>query len=351
MVSERLFYFVHGLVTMYFIMAGCSRVRRPEASRLERLCGVILLYWALLELKDLIFYAAPVFRENYISNLLILVDMTAIPAGFCFVAELLNAGWCTVKRVLLYLSPYLVAIVLYALTESVWLYHGIFIYTVLYGIGFLVYIYRSVKRYNRMLSENYSNIEFLHVNWLLEVVVMLVATFVAWTISCYFTSWIVDSCYQLLLLGMWVVTLYHADRQQTPTLEQTSSATSAKMPSDGVLSGALVVKLDNLLVEEKIWRNPQLTLSDLAVAVGTNRTYLSNYLNHSLNTTFYDYINGYRLEAALKVLDDPASTATMVEIAESCGFNSISTFRRVFVRAKGCSLAEYRQNVLDANKA
>ena len=122
------------------------------------------------------------------------------------------------------------------------------------------------------------------------------------------------------------------------------------MPSDGVLSDVMIHKLEHLLIEEQIWKNPQLTLADLAMAVGTNRTYLSNYLNHSLSTTFYDYINSFRLEAALKILDDPTSTATMVDIAELCGFNSISTFRRVFVRAKGDSLAEYRQRVLKSNK-
>lgn len=80
--------------------------------------------------------------------------------------------------------------------------------------------------------------------------------------------------------------------------------------------------------------------------VGTNRTYLSNYLNNTLNTTFYDYINGFRLKAALEQLNDPASSVTMVELAESCGFNSTSTFRRVFVRAMGCSYVEYRDRIL-----
>jgi AraC-like DNA-binding protein len=147
---------------------------------------------------------------------------------------------------------------------------------------------------------------------------------------------------------MWMVMLRHADRQQTPHIEPSSPP--LKMPSDGVLSDVMLHKLEHLLIEEQIWKNPQLTLADLAMAVGTNRTYLSNYLNHSLSTTFYDYINSFRLEAALKILDDPTSTATMVDIAELCGFNSISTFRRVFVRAKGYSLAEYRQRVLKSNK-
>ncbi len=97
--------------------------------------------------------------------------------------------------------------------------------------------------------------------------------------------------------------------------------------------------------QDRLWLNPHLTLADLAAEVGTNRTYLSNYLNNTLHTTFYDYINGFRLEAALRRLHDPDSTTTMVEIAEQCGFNSISTFRRVFVRAKGCSFVEYRHRI------
>lgn len=347
MISERLFYFIHGLVTMYFLVAGWSRCVKPASSRLERLCGVLLLYWGFLEIKDLVFYAEPIFRDNFISDLLILVDMTAIPAGFCFVIELLDSGWCTFKRAAWLFVPYVVAIILFAILGSKWIFHGVFIYSVLYGLCQLIYIYFAVKRYNRMLNENYSNTEFLQVSWLLEVVVMLVVTFGAWSISCYFSSWVVDSCYQLLLLSMWVLVIYHADRQQVPSFEPTSPI---KLPSNGVLNEALVTKLERLLTDEKIWINPHLTLADLAAAVGTNRTYLSNYLNGSLNTTFYDYINGFRLEAALAMLNDPTSTATMVEIAEACGFNSISTFRRVFVKVKGCSLAEYRQRVLAASK-
>lgn len=345
MINERLFYFIHGFVTMWFLMAGWSRVFHKDAPRLKRMCGIILLYWGFLELKDLAFYATPVIRENLISNLLVLVDMTAIPIAFGFVAELIHTGWTSTKRVALYLAPYVLAMVLYVITESMWVFNVTYIYTTIYGISFLVYLVFAIKRYNKMLNENFSNIEFLHVGWLREVVILLVVSFIAWSISCYFSSWIVDSAYQILLLAMWSLILYHADRHQTPHEDSTlPSIPPLRLPSDGVLNQILVHKLELLLTENEIWKNPQLTLSDLAIEVGTNRTYLSNYLNNSLNTTFYDYINSFRLKAAIKKLEDPNSTATMVEIAETCGFNSISTFRRVFVRAMGCSLSEYRQS-------
>ena len=332
---------------MWFLVTGFLRISRSETSRLKRMCGFILLCWGFLELKDLAFYAAPVIRDNFISNLLVLIDMTAIPTAFGFVVELIHAGWTSPKRVLLYLSPYILAVVLYAITESMWVFYGTFVYTVIYGVCLLVYLYFAIKRYNKRLSENYSNIESLSVEWLWEVVVMLVVAFIVWSVSCYFSSWIVDSCYQLLLLTMWIIIIYHADRQQSPNPDDSPPL---KLPSDGVLSDVLVHKLEVLLSEKEIWKNPHLTLLDLAAEVGTNRTYLSNYLNNSLNTNFYDYINSFRLKAALKILEDPASTATMVEIAETCGFNSISTFRRVFVKAKGCSLVEYRQKVLKESR-
>ena len=34
-----------------------------------------------------------------------------------------------------------------------------------------------------------------------------------------------------------------------------------------------------------------------------------------------------------------------IEIAEACGFNSLSTFRRVFIREKGCSFIQYKEQI------
>ena len=345
MLDERLFYFIHGMVTMYFLVAGLHRVSRDNASRLERVCGYVLLYWFFLEAKDLVFYVTPVFRDNYISNLLILIDMTAVTAGCSFVIELLNPGWFTLRRAFGLVFPFLLSISAYALTEAEWIMHATFIFVVCYSIGFTIYMVYAVRRYNRMLRENFSNIEYVHVRWLKGVAVMLAACLVVWIISCYYSSWVVDSCYQLLLLLLWVVTLSFADRQRAPQLAPTS-AVNVKPEGDDLVTTLLEHNLDELMREKRVWMEPHLTLPDLAALVGTNRTYLSNYLNNTLHTTFYDYINGFRMEAALALLNDPDSTLTMVEVAESCGFNSISTFRRVFVRAMGCSYVEYRNRIL-----
>ncbi len=345
MLDERLFYFIHGAVTIYFLMAGLHRINRKDASRLERVCGYILLYWCFLETKDLVFYAAPIFRDNYLSNILILIDMTAITAGCSFVIELLNAGWFTPRRALALVSPFLLSILAYAVLDAECVVHATFIFAVLYSIAFVLYMIYAVRRYNRILRENLSNIEYVHVRWLKGVAVMLAICLAVWITSCYYSSWIIDSCYQILLLLLWVVTLYFADRQRAPQIASISPANAAA-EGDNMVITLLERNLEQLIHEQRVWMKPHLTLPELASLAGTNRTYLSNSLNNTLNTTFYDYINNFRLKAALEYLDDPDTSLTMVELAEMCGFNSISTFRRVFVRAMGCSYVDYRDQVL-----
>ena len=342
MISERLFYFIHGAVTMFFLIAGLQRSFGHKVSRLQRLCGYILLYWAFLELKDLLFYTEPIVRNDYFSNLLVLFDMTAVPASICFVLEMIHVGWCTPRRMLLMVLPFIVAFVSYLIFASNLIFDALFVYAVLYSLLMVVYIYFAVKRYNKLVEENLSNTENVSVNWLSSVVIMLVVCFVLWIVSCYFTSWIVDGCYQLALLLMWVIMLYYSDRQKVVKMH---FPVQIKATED--IEAQLGAKLELLMNKDEVWKNPHLSLADLALMIGTNRTYLSNYLNSTQNKTFYDYVNGYRIEAALRMMHGNECTNTMVEIAENSGFNSISTFRRVFSRVTGCSFGEYRQKMLE----
>ncbi|MDR0811873.1 MAG: helix-turn-helix domain-containing protein, partial [Paludibacter sp.] len=92
-----------------------------------------------------------------------------------------------------------------------------------------------------------------------------------------------------------------------------------------------------------LYLNPTLTIEELTNAVGTNRTYLSNYLHKELNTNFYEYVNFFRIKKVCEmILVD--ETKKIEIIAEACGFNSISTFRRAFVKQTGKTPSEYKEN-------
>jgi AraC-like DNA-binding protein len=86
-----------------------------------------------------------------------------------------------------------------------------------------------------------------------------------------------------------------------------------------------------------------LTLQKLATLLGTNRQYLSNYINREKQKTFYEYINDFRLEEAKKLLDnwDVERRHSMDDVATLSGFNSYATFLRSFVKKYGESPSKY----------
>lgn len=98
---------------------------------------------------------------------------------------------------------------------------------------------------------------------------------------------------------------------------------------------------DRVFNEKQIYLNPLLNINDLAKELGTNRTYVSNYINQQLNTTFYDYVNSWRVKKAIVLLE--TTNLSLQEIATKSGFNSISSFRRYFVSRMGQTPSSYKK--------
>lgn len=83
----------------------------------------------------------------------------------------------------------------------------------------------------------------------------------------------------------------------------------------------------------------EVNLDAYAQYVGTNRSYLSRYLNQELNTTFYDYLNNKRLDHAIDLMK--TSRARISDVAFASGYADTSTFRRNFKKYKGLPPRRY----------
>jgi AraC-like DNA-binding protein len=94
---------------------------------------------------------------------------------------------------------------------------------------------------------------------------------------------------------------------------------------------------------ERPYRNENLTLADLAAQLGTTPHRLSEVLNASLNATFYDFVNGYRVRDVQERLAGPdGAQRTYLALALDAGFASKSTFNAVFKKHTGMTPSEYR---------
>lgn len=84
----------------------------------------------------------------------------------------------------------------------------------------------------------------------------------------------------------------------------------------------------------------QITLNDVANAVGLETKYFSVLFKKSIGVSYKDFLNETRLKYALQCISQ--SDVSITEICYSCGYGSVSNFNRMFKRKYGMSPNEYR---------
>lgn len=99
-------------------------------------------------------------------------------------------------------------------------------------------------------------------------------------------------------------------------------------------------------LSEKRFLAPQLTIDDLAAEMGTNKLYMSRYINRKHGDNFSTWITKLRLEEAKSYMRENPNVK-QEEVAIHSGFSSSSYFSRVFSRFESMTPSAWRkeQNV------
>jgi len=112
----------------------------------------------------------------------------------------------------------------------------------------------------------------------------------------------------------------------------------------------LKAKLDYAMQSENIYRDINLSLSDLAYKFETDIKTISMIVNIGMGKSFYEYINEYRIEEfKTKILDSEFDHLTFEAIAASCGFKSKSSFNAAFKRHTGVTPREFKKSRMAVN--
>jgi AraC-like DNA-binding protein len=100
-----------------------------------------------------------------------------------------------------------------------------------------------------------------------------------------------------------------------------------------------------LMEEDKEYLNSELTLPNLADLMDCSVNHLSQVINAGFGTSFYDFLNSYRIGDAKDILtaDGDASLA-ILDIPFAVGFNTNSAFYSAFKKATGQTPAQYRRD-------
>jgi len=104
-------------------------------------------------------------------------------------------------------------------------------------------------------------------------------------------------------------------------------------------------ELLQIMKEQKVFTNSDLSLSELANLVNISPQHLSQIINEKFNQNFSEFINAFRVEEAKKLLLDPNNRhLNILAIAYEAGFNSKSTFNSAFKKATQRTPSEFINN-------
>ena len=124
-------------------------------------------------------------------------------------------------------------------------------------------------------------------------------------------------------------------------------ASKQKMEKAGISNERLAELTSRIIAfmeKEKLYQETELTLQQLAAKLGVPSYQVSVALNEGLKKTFYDVVNGYRVEEAKRLLLDANNrNHTILSVGFDAGFNSKTSFNTVFKKFTGLTPTEFRE--------
>lgn len=148
------------------------------------------------------------------------------------------------------------------------------------------------------------------------------------------------------ILGMY----RHRNRLYKNIVKQYKEAVSMKYARSSMTDdeeGRLFKAFNSLMEERKLYREKNLTKDRVADILRTNRTYLSQVINGKTGMSVLAYINKFRIEEAIERLSDADDAIPLKALSYELGFNSITTFYKLFSEKTGMTPAKYREKIME----
>jgi AraC-like DNA-binding protein len=235
------------------------------------------------------------------------------------------------------------------------------VYILLFYVLFAVYMVFAVRRYGRWLNDNYADLENKKV-WLSQLVTLAcLLLFILYTLvdidSIILMFFMHFTELALFVLLLWrVETLPRLSPLPHPVSkgsEYAQDGTVADEPPtplprrEGPGESLDLAQIEKLLNEHcvvtQLYLQHELSRDQLAQAVGTNRSYLSQYFSRQ-GITYNTYINNLRINHFVSRYEEGVAAGQPVsaqQLAYESGFGSYRTFSRAFTERMGQSVTAW----------
>jgi len=208
--------------------------------------------------------------------------------------------------------------------------------------AYLMMAFRAVREYRSNAGKKQVdslNLSWLHVT-LLSFSFLLIGALIHNVIRIGASGSSGDSLFMsTLLIGVTSTILFASLRNSEvfsdlSIVAVTKKSKGASLPEDTLLMYSR--QLESIMVSEKPYLDPDLSMQRLAKQLSWPARTLSQVVNQGFGQNYFDYINRYRIEEAVRLLRSPEyADATVLHIMYDVGFNSKSSFNTAFKKHTG----------------
>lgn len=354
-----------------FLFAGLFSSKKCRTS-----ADMIMVTWLLLFSLHSFLILVNLNNENSQLFQIIPINLTLFygPVLLTYVNELRSEKNDTRRFLLWHLSPFLVFLALtFLFLDNPTSYKILSLSGAISGLLYCILTLIAIRDHKKQVVNLYSNLKGISLNWIGKLVNGVV---IIWVVV--FILVILKQIVQIKIPLNWFFVAiplfisyigYHGFKQQVvfqfvhnegnsnnqteievenPLINQVQSQlddSSYKKSSLREKDMEQIFKsLENIMKTEKLFLHANLNLQELSENVKIPQHHITQTLNKYKRQNFYDYVNAYRVEAFIdKLQNGDADNFSLLGIAFDCGFNSKSSFNRVFKNITGKSPSEFKK--------
>jgi len=353
--KDTVFVLLYGGVIMLSVVAALYLLLRrgnaiaPEVTspvRLRQWAAAFLVVSAISHLFWLFYVYHPTHTVYIIVCALDMLMLFPTIAGVLM--SMLQDRHRIVWPVLVLLIPVFVLMSLCIIRGNDSLFTLVTIYVISLYALFMLYMFFAVRSYRRWLRDNYADLEHKEVWLSFLILAVFLLFFVMYSITSESRVYLayllqIDGIILVALLLWRVETLQQLSESSSLEPEPEEDVQKAPAPAIPANIGPLLKKRCE---EGQLYLQNDLTLSQLAQIIGTNRYYLSQHFAQQ-GLTYNAYINGLRVRHFVRLYHEAMAQQrffTAQQLAFESGFHSYSTFSTTFKQNMGTTVTQWMRN-------
>lgn len=259
--------------------------------------------------------------------------------------EALRPGWMNFRRAMTQVLPLIALLVV-----DYFIPWNLASLLTLYPVVLVALLITHLHAYRKWCEENYSSLDDIDAQWIVRYLAMLAAVGLSFFYICVSDNPNRLFMQNILLFVMFVYStekiLLRKDPWEGVVVNEEGELPIEEEPEtvDTSANAAYRAKLEQWMQEKKPYLNPNFRLIDMREVLPLNRTYLSQLIHSEYDSTFYQFVNGYRIEEAKRLLHENPDMR-IEDVASGSGFSSREVFTRVFTKETGVTPREWSKKV------